>query len=116
MPNKPFDYEFDSNATYIITGGLGGIGRNLAMWMTRNGARHLCLLSRSGPITQAAKALLAALELENVRVYAPVCDVADPQAISKVVTYINAYMPPIKGCIHGAMAIEVSAYQPHTIT
>lgn len=111
MPISPLDYDFDSNATYIITGGLGGIGRSLAMWMSRNGARHLCLLSRSGAITQAAKDLIAALQHGGVRVYAPICDVSDSKAVLQAVTYINAHMPPIKGCIHGAMAIEVSALQ-----
>lgn len=78
------------------------------MWMARNGARHLCLLSRSGPTTEAAKSLVAALQGDGVQLYAPVCDVSDPKAIKDLVEYVKAHMPPIKGCIHGAMAIEVS--------
>lgn len=34
--------------TYIITGGLGGFGLELAQWLTERGARKLVLTSRSG--------------------------------------------------------------------
>lgn len=108
MPKSPLDYSFDSNATYVITGGLGGIGRNLAGWMARNGARHLCLLSRSGPVTAASKDLVTALEQDGVHLYTPACDISDAKAVENVVAHIEAHMPPIKGCIHSAMAIEVS--------
>lgn len=108
MPKSPLDYSFDPNATYVITGGLGGIGRNLAGWMARNGARNLCLLSRSGPDTAASKDLVTALEQDGVHLYTPACDISDAKAVKNVVAHIEAHMPPIKGCIHSAMAIEVS--------
>lgn len=34
--------------SYIITGGLGGFGLELAHWLTERGARKLVLTSRSG--------------------------------------------------------------------
>lgn len=34
--------------SYIITGGLGGFGLELAHWLTERGARRLVLTSRSG--------------------------------------------------------------------
>lgn len=34
--------------SYIITGGLGGFGLELAQWLTERGARKLVLTSRSG--------------------------------------------------------------------
>ena len=36
------------DATYLITGGLGGLGLKLARWLVDRGAHHLVLLSRSG--------------------------------------------------------------------
>lgn len=108
IPTSPLDYVFDPHATYVITGGLGGIGRNLAIWMARNGARHLCLLSRSGPSNENAKAVITVLRKDGVEVYTPACDISDTSAIMEAVAHIKAHMPPIKGCIHGAMAIEVS--------
>ncbi|XP_033753240.1 LOW QUALITY PROTEIN: fatty acid synthase-like [Pecten maximus] len=37
-----------SHKSYIITGGLGGFGLELAQWLINRGARHLVLTSRSG--------------------------------------------------------------------
>lgn len=34
--------------SYIITGGLGGFGLELAQWLTERGTRKLVLTSRSG--------------------------------------------------------------------
>lgn len=39
---------FDPNMVYIIPGGLGGIGLELADWMTLKGCRKLVLNSRNG--------------------------------------------------------------------
>ncbi|KAI1812332.1 hypothetical protein GGS20DRAFT_28144 [Poronia punctata] len=99
------DYQFDSNSTYVITGGLGGIGRSLAFWMASLGARHLVLLSRSGLKSDAAKDLAAKLEKDGVEVYAPPCDVSDVETVNKVFKHVQANMPPIKGCIHGALVV-----------
>lgn len=45
--NEP-DLELKSEASYLLVGGLGGIGRSIALWLFENGARHLTFLSRSG--------------------------------------------------------------------
>src|SRR5579863_583786 len=37
-----------ADATYLITGGHGGLGLEIARWLVEKGARHLVLLSRSG--------------------------------------------------------------------
>ena len=39
---------FNPHKSYIITGGLGGFGLQLAQWLIDRGARTLILTSRSG--------------------------------------------------------------------
>ncbi|KAJ6259245.1 hypothetical protein Dda_6144 [Drechslerella dactyloides] len=53
---------FSPNASYVIAGGLGGLGRVAARWMAERGAKHLILLSRSGPRTAEAHELMDELE------------------------------------------------------
>lgn len=110
IPKSPLDYTFDENSTYVITGGLGGIGRSLASWMASLGARHLVLLSRSGVKSDNARDLVEKLEKDGVRVYAPPCDVSKADEVEEVVAHVNATMPPIKGCIHGALVVKVSSF------
>lgn len=42
---------FSPQKCYILVGGLGGVGLELADWMLTRGARSLVLTSRSGPTT-----------------------------------------------------------------
>jgi len=39
---------FNPRATYVLIGGIGGLGVNIAQCLIENGARHLVLTSRSG--------------------------------------------------------------------
>jgi hypothetical protein len=48
------------DASYLVTGGLRGIGLASARWLVDQGARHLVLLGRSVPAT--AHAEIAAME------------------------------------------------------
>ncbi|KAI9692847.1 MAG: Type I Iterative PKS [Bathelium mastoideum] len=41
------ELNLDASASYLLIGGLGGLGRSVAIWMVQNGARHLTFLSRS---------------------------------------------------------------------
>ncbi|KAK5988693.1 Highly reducing polyketide synthase azaB [Cladobotryum mycophilum] len=115
LPKNPLDYRFDDNATYVIAGGLGGIGRNIAAWMCRHGAKNIILLSRSGPNSDAAKGLIATLEKDGIRVHAPKCDVSNPEAVEAVVAHAKANMPPIKGCIQASMVVENRIFENYTL-
>ncbi|KAI4910493.1 Type I Iterative PKS [Alternaria infectoria] len=54
-------WQFDQNASYIVAGGLGGIGRSILKWMASRGARHLIVPSRSGASSGAAAELVSEL-------------------------------------------------------
>lgn len=101
-------YSLDSNATYVIAGGLGGIGRSVARWMISRGARNLLLLSRSGAKSRASQAFVTELENEGACVRAPACDIANYIALETILKQCAAEMPPIRGCIQAAMVLAVS--------
>ncbi|KAF5859548.1 hypothetical protein ETB97_002789 [Aspergillus alliaceus] len=44
---KPISVNFSPEKSYLLVGGLGGIGRAISVWTVDNGARHLVYLSRS---------------------------------------------------------------------
>ncbi|KAH8728258.1 KR domain-containing protein [Phaeosphaeriaceae sp. PMI808] len=69
-------WTFGHNASYMIAGGLGGIGRATCRWMAKKGVKHLIFPSRSGPKNQAARDLIAELQDKGVNVVAPICDVS----------------------------------------
>ncbi|PHH79873.1 hypothetical protein CDD82_2127 [Ophiocordyceps australis] len=97
---------FPAEATYIIAGGLGGLGRSFARWMASRGARHLILLSRFGAHTAAAQALVSQLESQGVCVKTPAVDVGHLQRLREVLGQLGASMPPIRGCIQAACLLR----------
>lgn len=107
LRTKPSFY-FEANKTYLIGGGLGGLGRSIALWMVSRGARNLILLSRSGVRNQKTTAFLRMLEAEGARVEAPACDMADASALKLVLDHCAETMPPVMGCIQASMVLRVS--------
>lgn len=106
---KP-SYDLDPNATYIIAGGLGGLGRSAARWMVRRGARNLILLSRSGPKTQAALDLVSELQAQGIRTGTPECDVSSSSSLSATLAQ-HVAMPPVKGCLQATMVLQDSTFE-----
>ncbi|KAM3069262.1 hypothetical protein ACMFMG_010772 [Clarireedia jacksonii] len=102
---------FRADRTYVVVGGLGGLGRSIARWMVTQGAKYLLLPSRSGPNTDKAVELVEDLVAKGVTVRVPVCDVADPASIKSVLVDCATNMPPIAGCIQAAMVLRDSLFE-----
>lgn len=47
IKNRPRELRLQESASYLLVGGLGGLGRSVSRWMVEHGARHLIYLSRS---------------------------------------------------------------------
>lgn len=105
-------YQFSSHSTYVISGGLGGLGRTLARWLVSRGARYLILLSRSGPRTTEASNLIHELKKQGATVATPQVDVGHLAKLRQVLADLSSSMPPIRGCISGTMVLRVSLDPP----
>ncbi len=95
----------DSNATYLITGGLGGLGLLTSQWMMERGVRYLALIGRSEP-SAYAKVVVDRLAEQGVKVETLQADVADRESLTKALKSIEQSMPPIKGVIHAAGMLD----------
>ncbi|MGD3112069.1 SDR family NAD(P)-dependent oxidoreductase [Streptomyces sp. YGL11-2] len=96
----------DPEATYLITGGLGGFGGATAHWLADRGARHLALVSRRGAQAPEAPTLLAELADRGVRATPYAADVSDLDAMRRVVTETEASGHPLRGIVHAAMHLD----------
>ncbi|KAL9112718.1 MAG: hypothetical protein Q9227_003021 [Pyrenula ochraceoflavens] len=103
IQKAPRPVSLDTQATYVIAGGFGGIGRRIARWMTARGGRHILFLSRSGGSSNSARSLLSFLRANGVQVTAPRCDVSNRQQVVEVLHDCTVQMPPIKGCIQAVL-------------
>lgn len=66
LPWSPLPHQFQEDATYLLSGGLGGLGRSAARWMASHGAKHFLFLSRSGGSNADAQLLLNELKTPDV--------------------------------------------------
>lgn len=105
IPKLEPTYYFDENATYLIAGGLGGLGRSIAQWMVNRHAKHLILLSRFQQQSEAAKIILKQFAAQGIEVATPFCDVSKEEELRSALEQCKS-MPPIKGCIQASMILH----------
>jgi len=101
--------QFRADASYLITGGLGGFGLAMAEWMVRSGARHLVLASRRGAATDEAKQAVARLQALGAEVLTPKADVSLARDVARLFRTIRQKLPPLRGILHTAMVIDDGA-------
>ena len=95
---------FTSHASYIVIGGLGGLGRFICTWMIENGARHITIISRSGAGTQYSRDAISAMETCGAFVQCIRSDACNRQIMSEIVCKLRCERP-IKGIINLAMVL-----------
>jgi myxalamid-type polyketide synthase MxaE and MxaD len=107
------DLALRADGTYVITGGLGGLGLSVARWMVAKGARHLVLVGRSEPGTSAREEITA-MEREGAEVRTMRVDVSRTADVDALFAHIGARMPPVRGVVHAAAALEDRTLQEMT--
>ncbi|EEP76468.1 hypothetical protein UREG_01317 [Uncinocarpus reesii 1704] len=102
------------HASYVLSGGLGGVGRSVALWMASKGAKSLIFLSRSGSASPAAQEVIRELHSRGATAHIFSCDVSDKAGLEAVLNQCKAELPPIKGCIQGAMVLADKMFENMT--
>ncbi|RMZ80449.1 hypothetical protein DV737_g3022, partial [Chaetothyriales sp. CBS 132003] len=113
-PPAPPALKLDPEATYILSGGLGGLGPNISTTMYEAGARHLVFLSRSGARTPDQKAVLKRLQAGGCKADAFACDVSDANDMQRVMDTAAKNGWKIKGSIQCAMVLRDSVLENMT--
>jgi acyl transferase domain-containing protein/acyl carrier protein len=88
--------------TYLITGGLGGLGLLVADWLVQQGAKHLLLLSRR-PANANAQAQIQSWEQAGVTVQVAPIDVTARSQLAAVLADLPL---PLGGVIHAAGMLD----------
>jgi NADPH:quinone reductase-like Zn-dependent oxidoreductase len=96
---------FRDDASYLLIGGFGGLGRAVARWMVEKGARHLIVLSRSGEESPRNQAFIEDLKSQSgCHVVSVTGSVANPIDTQRAV---SAATKPIAGVIQMSMVLRV---------
>jgi acyl transferase domain-containing protein/NAD(P)-dependent dehydrogenase (short-subunit alcohol dehydrogenase family)/acyl carrier protein len=100
----------DTEATYLVAGGLGALGLRVAQWLTDQGARYLALCGRNQP-SQAARQLIDDLTSRDVTVVVSQADIADAGQVQQLLHTIGDSMPPLRGIVNAAGVVEDATLQ-----
>ena len=101
---RPF---LDGDATYLVTGGLGGLGMKLLLYLADCGARHLTLMDRASRGRRSGEWVRKASELGR---FFPDCEVhvvpGDAAAEEDVKGCVARLQRPLKGVFHLAGVLD----------
>ena len=102
--------ELSSEKSYLLIGGLGGLGRAISTWMVECGARHFVYLSRSAGSPKNA-AFIKELEFQGCSVQLVAGSVANIEDVERAV---SAALPPIGGVLQMSMVLRDTLFAEHT--
>ncbi|MBD2511960.1 type I polyketide synthase, partial [Nostoc muscorum FACHB-395] len=89
---------FSADATYLITGGLGALGLEVARWMIQQGVQNLVLVGRRPPSVTALDAIQE-MEQAGVQVQVIQADITD---FNQVKQLLEPCKSQLRGIIHAA--------------
>ncbi|MGP2438642.1 SDR family NAD(P)-dependent oxidoreductase [Streptomyces sp. JW3] len=107
LPVRPADVPVvRPDASYLVTGGLGGLGLLVARWLAERGAGAVLLTSRSAPGPAARAALDALTAGHGTRVEVVRGDLAEPGVADRLVRAAQDTGHPLRGVVHAAAVVE----------
>jgi acyl transferase domain-containing protein/NADPH:quinone reductase-like Zn-dependent oxidoreductase/NAD(P)-dependent dehydrogenase (short-subunit alcohol dehydrogenase family)/SAM-dependent methyltransferase len=92
--------------TWLITGGLGGVGLAMAEHLVDTGVQHLVLVGRSGVSDEQTAAKVADLRLRGAHVDVDAADISSRAAVAALLDRIERKLPPLRGVLHCAMVLD----------
>jgi 1-acyl-sn-glycerol-3-phosphate acyltransferase len=91
------------DGTYLVTGGTGGFGREVAGWLADHRAGAIVLMSRSGGDAATLDALRQRCAPTSITVVRG--DISNEVDGRRVLDEIRRDQPPLRGVVHAAMAL-----------
>ncbi|RAL13057.1 type I polyketide synthase [Aspergillus homomorphus CBS 101889] len=117
-PAGPRPVELSRDSTYMVVGGVGGIGKSLAQLLVDRGASHLLLLSRNAAAAAADARnypWLAGLQATSgAKIVLESCDVTNRAQLQAVLDKYASELPPIRGVIQAAMVLKDGIFESMT--
>lgn len=110
--SKPF--RLNPESSYLLPGGLGGLGRSIARWLTEHGAKSFIFLSRSGAHNPDAASFVTDLRAQGVQISVYQCDISNIRQLEEIIATCNSALPPIRGVIQRAMNLRDTAFENMT--
>ena len=101
--------------TVLVTGGLGGLGQQVARWLAKSGAEHLILASKTAPKHPAAPTLAAELRDLGVEVSLEAVDVSQREQLAELIDRLRGGAPALRSIFHLAAVTDDALLSDQTV-
>ena len=108
LPKSDASFTASPDAAYLITGGLGMLGRQAAKWLADHGAGQIVLVSRRQP-DEATQTFLDSIVETGCIVTVASADFSDRNSVESLFSNFadpNHNWKPLKGVIHAAGVLD----------
>ncbi|MCL4267594.1 MAG: type I polyketide synthase [Anaerolineae bacterium] len=95
-----------SDGRYLIAGGLGSLGLQVAHWLAAQGARHLLLVGRQGITTEKQQAAIQQLQHSGVQVQVFAADVSQADEVTRLLNPVQGDSLPLRGIVYAAGVLD----------
>ncbi|KAH8729278.1 putative polyketide synthase [Ilyonectria robusta] len=102
-PKRSLEKALNPEHSYLVVGGLKGLCGSLAIWLAKNGAKHLAIMSRSGSADEKSLGVIKDIEAQGCAVELLKGDVADTEDVRRC---LKSTVVPIGGIVQGAMVLR----------
>jgi surfactin synthase thioesterase subunit/NAD(P)-dependent dehydrogenase (short-subunit alcohol dehydrogenase family)/acyl carrier protein len=99
------DPRIQTDATYLVTGGLGMLGQSVTRWLISKGAKHVVLTGRKAN-AEAAEQLAGMASSSGATVRVLAADISREEEVAALIQTISREMPPLKGVVHSAGVLD----------
>jgi len=93
------------DCSYLITGGLGMLGRGMAQWLIGKGAKHIVLTGRHANADKI-EAIASEAGRTGATLYVVACDISREDEVSRLMRRISDQLPPLRGVVHSAGVLD----------
>jgi acyl transferase domain-containing protein/surfactin synthase thioesterase subunit/aryl carrier-like protein len=93
------------DATYLVTGGLGMLGRSVAKWLIRKGAKHLVVVGRSAS-AKAAEDVFGPAETSGAAIRVVAADISRDEDVRRLMQTIGDALTPLRGVVQSAGVLD----------
>lgn len=104
---RPRPLRLEKNGTYVISGGLGDLGRRIAKFLATHGAGNVVTLSRRKLQEEDQRAFEEELSVLGAGLHVISCDVTDEESVKSAAAECTSNLPPVKGVVHAGMVLRV---------
>ena len=93
------------DATYLVTGGLGMLGRSVTEWLIGKGAKHIVVTGRNAS-SEKAHQLSGVAERSGAKIRVVAADISRDEDVVGLLQTIDNEFPPLKGIVHSAGILD----------